>query len=63
MGLFSFFSKKEPSHEKKIALAYKCYNPKLVSAVFPRGKEQADIIIRSLATILDIDLSTLKALE
>ena len=63
MGLFSFFSKKEPSHEKKIALAYKCYNPNLVSTVFPRGKEQADIIIRSLATILGIDLSALKALE
>lgn len=62
MGFLSF-RKKQLSHEQKVALAYKCYNPKLVDKVFPRGKEQASVIIKSLSIILGINLSTLKATE
>ena len=33
MGLFDFF--KNNQHDKKVALAYKCYKPEMVGMVFP----------------------------
>ena len=61
MGLFDFL--KNNQHDKKVALAYKCYKPEMVSMVFPGGKEQASRIIKSLAIILGIDLSALKPID
>lgn len=61
MGLFDFLKNRQ--HEKKVALAYKCYKQEMVGMVFPGGKEQASRIIKSLAVILGIDLSVLKPID
>ena len=61
MGLFDCF--KNNQHDKKVALAYQCYKSEMVGMVFPGGKEQASKIIKSLAIILDIDLSVLKPID
>ncbi len=61
MGLFNFFANNQ--HNKKVALAYKCYKPEMVGMVFPGGKEQASVIIKSLAVILDINLSALEPID
>lgn len=61
MGLFDFL--KNNQHDKKVALAYKCYKQEMVGMVFPGGKEQASRIIKSLAVILGIDLSALKPID
>ena len=58
MGLFDFFNKKTP-HSKKIALAYKEFGRDLTREFFPGGKNQASLVVRSLARILNLDLSSL----
>ena len=55
MGLSDFFKKTPPTHEEKVNLAYKCFNEKMVKAVFPGEKQQASNIIRSLGKILNIN--------
>lgn len=63
MGLFDFFKKTPPTHEEKVNLAYKCFNEKMVKAVFPGEKQQASNIIRSLGKILNINLENCSAKE
>ena len=63
MGLFDFFKKTPPTHEEKVNLAYKCFNEKMVKAVFPGEKQQASNIIRSLGKILHINLENCSAKE
>lgn len=61
MGLFDSFKKKPPTHEEKVALAYRCYKPDKVEMIFPGKKEQADKIIISLAKICNISLNACDA--
>lgn len=63
MGLFDFFKKTPPTHDEKVNLAYKCFNEKMVKAVFPGEKQQASNIIRSLGKILNINLENCSAKE
>lgn len=58
IGLFDKFKKKEPSHDEKVSAAYKCYKAEYVSIIFPGGQTQASGIIRSIAIICNIDLSS-----
>ena len=63
MGLFDLFKKKSPTHEEKVALAYKCYKPEMVSMVFPGGTKQVSNVIVSLAKIYGVSLEPLTAKE
>ena len=54
--MFDFFKKNSLSHEEKVEQAYKCYKPEYVGAIFPNGKKQMDIILRSLSEICNINL-------
>ena len=62
MGLFNFFRKKT-SYDEKLSAAYLCFNKNLVNSIFPDGIKQADIVLVSLAKILNIDLSKRNALD
>ena len=63
MGLFDLFKKKTPSHEEKVSLVYKCYQPEMVSTVFPGGEAQVSNIIISLSKIYGVSLEPLTAKE
>lgn len=63
MGLFDLFKKKPPTHEEKVALAYRCYKPEMVNKVFPGGTKQVSNIIVSLARIYGVSLESLTAKE
>lgn len=54
MGLFR---KNKTPHEEKVEYAYKCYKSDYVETVFPGGQKQIDNVIKSIATLCDIDLS------
>ncbi len=58
MGFFDFFKKKPLTHWDKLSAAYKAYRAEYVDMIFPGGINQADTVIKSLAQILDIELST-----
>lgn len=55
--MFGLFRRKEPSHEEKLDQAYSCYKKDMVGLIFPKGKAQADIIVKSMAKIINVDLS------
>ncbi len=48
-----------PTHEEKVAAAYKGYRPELVNSIFPGGKKQASNIITSLAKVYGKNLNSL----
>lgn len=58
MGLFT---KKLPSHEEKLSLAYRGFKQDMVEMIFPGKKEQADCVIRSLAIITSTNLNSCDA--
>lgn len=58
MGLFS---KKLPSHEEKLSLAYRGFKQDMVEMIFPGKKHQADCVIRSLAVITSTNLNSCDA--
>ena len=61
MGLFDIFKNKTPSHSEKIDAAYERFNPSVLSQIFHGSKAHADIVISSLAKLLDVDLETADA--
>ncbi|MCQ2401465.1 MAG: hypothetical protein MJ059_06035 [Lachnospiraceae bacterium] len=61
MGLFNIFKKKAPTHDEKVALAYRCYKPDMVGMVYPGGQAQASGIIRSISRICNINLESCDA--
>lgn len=63
MGLFDIFKKKPPTHEEKVALAYRCYKPDLADIIFPGRTKQVSNVIVSLANIYRINLEPLTAKE
>ncbi len=62
MGLFDMF-KSSKTHEQKLDLAYKCFKPDMVGAIFVNEKKQANEVILKLAEILNIDLDKKSELE
>lgn len=62
MGFLDLF-KNTKTHEQKMDLAYKCFKPDMVGAIFVNGQEQADEVILKLAEILHIDLDKKSELE
>lgn len=58
MGLFT---KKLPSHEEKLSLAYRGFKQDMVEMIFPGKKQQADCVVRSLAVITSTNLNSCDA--
>ena len=58
MGLFT---KKLPSHEEKLSLAYRGFKQDMVEMIFPGKKQQADCVVRSLAVITATNLNSCDA--
>ena len=56
MGFLGFGKRKKQTHGQKLEAAYNCYNTEMVSLIYPGGKSQASIIVKSLSRIFHINL-------
>ena len=61
MGIMNLFKKKSPSHEEKVAAAYKCFKADMVEMVFPGKHKQAGCVVTSLAKICGYSLESCDA--